>query len=240
MKAAGRVLAIGVRALDRGWLLSWNGQAELVLGAVAYELPVFVIYGVQGEGSFEGGLRLTKDRELSPYVSAGLDGSLSAITQWGDPFNDITINNLDGLGGVVGTIAVRLGAGVSLLDSKQSLVVQAQPLAEFDGAEPFRGALGYFGIALHARYDLLNSLTAIGDASFSLTPTSSDAALGTSSQTSRWILSGSTIKKWGHFCAGLGASVSRTTTHLTYATGQVYNSNAPIDSRIWLLVGYWP
>lgn len=234
------VTSLGVRVFDQQWLLSWNGSAEMVLGGVAYELTAFVIYGVQGQAHAEGGLRLMKDRELSPYLSAGLDGSLYAITQWGNPFNDITINNLDGLGGVVGMIGARLGVGASYLDSKRSLVVEAQPLAEFDGAEPFRGALSYFGAALHARYDFVNTLTAIGDASFALTPTYANTALGTSSETSRWLLSASAIHTWGRFSGGLGLSVGRSETRLAFSSGQTYVSDAPIDSRIWLLVGFWP
>jgi hypothetical protein len=234
------VTSIGVRLLDHRWLISWSGDGELVLGGVAYELTAFVIYGVQGEAHAEGGLRLMETHALSPYVSAGSDGRLSAITQWGNPFNDITINNLDGLGGIVGTIDFRLGGGASFLDARQSLVLEVQPFAEFDGSQPFRGEMSYFGAALHARYDLMNALTAVGEASIAFTPTYGESPLGTSADTNRWVLSGSAIKKWTHWSCGLGLSVSRASTRLTYDTGQSYTSNASIDSRFWLLFGFWP
>jgi hypothetical protein len=234
------VMSIGVRVLDHRWLISWSSDGELVLGGVAYELTAFVIYGLQGEGHAEGGLRLMETHALSPYISVGSDGQLSAITQWGHPFNDITINNLAGLGGIVGTVDFRLGGGASFLDTKQSLVLEVQPFAEFDGSEPFQGAMSYFGAALHARYDLMNAVTAIAEASIAFTPTYGESSLGTSTDTNRWILSGSAVKKWQHLSCGLGLSVSRTSTQLAYDTGQSYTSNASIDSRIWLLFGFWP
>jgi hypothetical protein len=236
------IQSLGLRDFDRRWLLSWNGDAELVLGGVAYENPYDWAYGAQGEAHGEGGFRILPNRPISPYVSAGLDASLSAVTEFGIPFDRVQlVNNLDGFGGVVGLADVRLGLGASFLGPRQSLIIEAQPLAEVDSAEANLPLLPYLGGALHARYDRRDSFVAIGEVYYAVTPAQNDAALGTSSVTGRWILSANALKKFGrHFFGGLGLSVSRAATQLAYSTGQSYTSDTPVDTRLWLLFGYWP
>lgn len=236
------IQSLGIFDLDRQWLLSWSGDAELVLGGVAYEEPFDWLYGIQGQAHGEGGYRVLRDWAFSPYVSASLNGNLSAVTEPGVAFDQgATINNLDGLGGVIGRGDVRLGLGASYLDLGQSLVVEVQPLAEINSAEANLPFLDYFGAALHVRYDRLDSLTAIGELSYAVTPPQNDAALGASSTTGRWTISASVVKKLGqHFYGGAGLSISRSDTVLSYSTGQTYNTDTPVDSRFWLLFGYWP
>jgi hypothetical protein len=230
--------SLGIFDLKRRWILTWSGDVDLVLGGVAYEHPFYWLYGAQGEVHGEGGWRALPGRAWSPYLSVGLDGALSAITQPGVPFDKgATINNLDGLGGVIGMGDARLGLGASLLDRSQSLVVEVQPVAEVDSAESNQPLLSYFGGALHARYDRPDSLTAIGELAYLATPTQTDAALGSSSVSGRWTLSASALRRFGR---GLGLSVSRSATQLAYIAGQTYTTDSPVDSRFWLLFGYWP
>jgi hypothetical protein len=236
------IQSLGLRDFDRRWLVSWNGDAELVLGGVAYEHPFFVAYGAQGAGQGEGGLRILPGAWVSPYVSVGVDSSLSAVTEPGVAFDRTQyVNDLDGFGGVIGTADLRLGLGASFLSPRQSLILEAQPLAEVDSAESNLPLLSYFGGALHARYDRRNSLVLIGEASYAVTPAQNDAALETSSVSGRWRLSASAVKKLGrHYFAGVGLSVSRTATQLSYSGGQSYTIDTPVVSRIWLQFGYWP
>ncbi len=233
------IQSLGLRDFGRRWLVSWSGDAELILGGVAYENPYYWVYGIQGTAQGEGGLRLLPGRVISPYLSVALDGSLSGVAVAGIASQDL--NNLDGFGGVIGTGDVRLGLGASFLGMRQSLIVELQPLAEVDSAQSNLPLLDYFGGALHVRYDRRDSLVAIGELNYAVTPAQTDAALGTSSVSGRWTASVSVVKKFGrHYFAGIGASVSRTATQLSYATGQSYNTDTPVDTRLWLLFGYWP
>ncbi len=242
-EATGNVGAtsIGLRDFDRRRILLWDGRADLTLGAVANEHPFAMLYGAQATGEAEGGLRLSPPRALSAYASVGLGASLSAVTQSGVPFDGgATVNSLDGLGGVLGSADVRLGFGGSYLKERRSLLFELQPLAEIDSAEANQPALGLFGGALHARYDVLDRFVALGDLSYALAPPRGDAALGIESSTSRWILSGEALQRWGRFFLGLGLSVSRAETVVAYSGGTSFPTVAPILSRLYLLVGFWP
>ncbi|HUB08193.1 MAG TPA: hypothetical protein VMB50_14390, partial [Myxococcales bacterium] len=236
------VQSFGLRQLRDRWLISWNGEADLVLGGVAYEYPFHWLYGASGTAHGEGGWRILPAHSISPYLGAGLDAALSAVTEPGVAFDAGTmINDLDGLGGVIGTGDVRLALGVSFLGPRQSLLIEAQPLAEIDSAQSNLPFLDYLGGALHARYDRRDSLVAIGEASYAVTPAQQDAALGTSSTSSRWSLSGSVVKKLAHhWFVGGGLSVSRTATQLDYASGLDYATDTPVEARFSLLAGYWP
>ena len=236
------VQSLGLRDFDRRWLLTWNGEAALVFGGVAYEPTYDVAFGAQGAVHGEGGFRLLPARTISPYVSVGVDGSLSAVTEPGTPFDQTQyLNNLDGFGGVIGMGDVRAGLGASFLGTRQSLIIEVQPLAEVDSAEANLPLLSYFGGALHVRYDRRDSLVAIGELSYAVTPALADAALGTSSVSGRWTASVSAVKKFRrHYFVGIGASVSRTATELSYSTGQSYATDTPVETRIWILFGYWP
>ncbi len=235
------VLSLGVRELGDRWLVSWDGDVELVSGAVAYEHPFYALYGAQGQAEAEGGLRLAPGKTVSPYVSALALASLSAIAQAGTPLDGgATINSLDGLGGVIGVAGLRLGAGASFLWPQHSLVIEVQPLAEIDSAQANTALLGFLGAALHARWDWKDSLAALGEVSYAVAPSRADAALGSSATTGRWALSAKAVKRLGRFAVGLGISASRVATELAYAGGATFTSASPIDSRIWALVGFWP
>ncbi|MHB8420183.1 MAG: hypothetical protein ACYDCL_19080 [Myxococcales bacterium] len=236
------VQSLGIRDFDRRWLVSWEADAELVIGGVAYEHPFYWLYGAQGAAQGEGGLRLLPAAAWSPYVSASLEGSLSAVAQQGVPLNGgATINDLGDLGGVIGSAGARLGLGASYLWARSSLLLEAEPLAEVDSAEADQALLGYFGAGLRARYDLRDSLVAIGEASYAVTSAQRDTALGSSIAWGRWSLAASAVKKLGRrFFAGLGLSVSRAAAQTSYSGGQSYGTSSPVDSRLWLLFGFWP
>ncbi len=236
------VTSFSVRLLDTRWLLSWDGAAELTLGAVAYEHPYYAVYGAQANGEAEGGLRLAPAAPLSAYVAASLGAGASAITQSGVPLDGGAAgNNLGSFGGPLGHANLRPGFGLSYLDAKQSLVAEAQLLGELDSPQADLPAAGYFGGALHLRYDLKDSLAAIGDLSYAATPSFSNPALGTETSLGRWTLAAEAVKTLGRgFFAGLGISVGRTATTIAFTGGPSYVSAAPLDSRIWLLLGYWP
>lgn len=236
------IQSYGLRQLRSPWLVSWNGEAELVLGGVAYEHPFYWLYGASLDSHGEGGWRMLPGRAWSPYLSVGLDGALSAITEPGVPFDQgATINNLDGLGGVIGTADVRIGLGASFLGPRDSILAELQPLAEIDSAQSNLPFQEYYGLALHARYDRQGRFVAIGEASYAETPAQGNAALGTTTTSGRWTLAASALEKLGrHWFVGGGLEVSRTATDLDYTGENSYDTNEPVDFRFSLLVGYWP
>jgi hypothetical protein len=231
--------SVGIRAYDRGFLLSWDGDGQLVVAAASY--PVYALYGVQGAGEVEGGKRLTPKAAWSPYVSVSMDAALSALAEGGVPLNGGgNINNLDGLGGLSATADLRLGVGPSFLDVRQSLLVELQFLAELDSGLSDLSPRAYLGGALRGRYDLRANLTAIGEISYAITPSQDDQALGTTTNTGRWVLSSRVLKKFDRFFGGIGVTVSRTETTVAYGGRPGYVTVAPIESEIWILGGFWP
>jgi len=232
----------GTRVFSDGrYLLQWSARAEALLGMVAFRYPFHPIYGATAGGLAEGGIRLWPSSALSPYFSlgAGVDGA--AVTRFGIPFNGGPFhNNLDGLGGVVGGLVVRAGAGGALLDEGQALVGGLG--LRMDLGSPGANVPGraFFGAGLHARYDL-RGLIAIGEVSLALAPPERDAALGFTSYTDRWTLSASAIKTLGdHVFVGLGVRVRRDSSATVYDAGLRYLSSGPVDSRLWAAVGVMP
>ncbi len=227
----------------RKYLLQWDAQAEAVVGDVAYEHPFHAFYGAQLVGQGDGGLRLMPSNDLSPYVGLGLQGRAYAINQagannLGDP---AASNSLDGLAGLAGTLQLRLDGGASLLSGAHSLIVAAHLLAEMDSPLANIPALGFLGGGVHVRYDLSDSLVALGEFSYASTLALRDAALQASSRTGRWLLSGSAIKKLGaHVFLGLGIALKRSETDVSYTGGLTYRPSAQLDSRIWIVAGFAP
>src|SRR5439155_18332404 len=161
------------------------GRLEAILGIVAFEHPFFPIYGASLGGQGDVGLRLLPENLVSPYLTAGLSTSASAVTRSGVAFNGGTgANNLDGLGGVVGDVALRAGAGGSLLDQARSLVGAAH--LRLDLSSPGANVPGrvFAGGDLSARFDLRGAgLVAMGEIAYLASPLERDAAPGLSSDT---------------------------------------------------------
>jgi len=227
---------------DGKYLLQWSGRAEALLGMVAFRYPFYPIYGATLGGTAEGGLRLWPSSFMSPYFSAGAGVDGVAVTRFGIPFNGGPFNNnLDGLGGVVGDLVLKAGAGGALLDPGQVLVTGLELRMDLSSPGANVPARAFFGAGLRARYDL-HGLIAAGEASLALAPPGRDAALGITSYTDRWTLSASALKTllWDHLIAGLGVRVRRDSSSTVYDTGLTYLTSGPVDSRVWLILGWMP
>jgi len=233
----------GTRAFSDGkYLFQWSARAEALLGEVAFRYPFYPIYGGTLGGQADAGIRLWPSSFMSPYFSgsAGVDGA--AVTRFGIPFNGGPfVNNLDGLGGVVGDLVVKAGAGGALLDPGQVLVTGLELRMDLSSPGANVPARAFFGADLHARYDL-HGLIAMGEAALALAPPGHDAALGVTSYTDRWTLSASAVKTllWDHLFVGLGVRVRRDSSSTVYDTGLTYLTNGPVDSRLWLIAGWMP
>jgi hypothetical protein len=234
--------SFATRALQSGsYLLQWNADAEVVGGAVAYEHPFYALYGVQVQGQGDGGWRLMPANFISPYLGVGLVGHAMAVAQSGQPLDGTHFNNLGDLGGLLGTLQLRISAGGSLLNALHSLVLAAHFLMELDSPQSTVPGLVFVGGGLHARYDFTGGLVAFGEISYAVSVPQHDTALDYSTQTNRWVLSASGVKTLGsHVFVGLGISVSREQVDISYTGGLTYDPDSSVDSRIWIIAGYSP
>jgi hypothetical protein len=233
----------GARTLSSGaYLLQWTGDAEGVLGAAAYEHPYRFVYGLQAQGQGEAAWRLRPGEAWSPVLSARVSATGSVIRQSIAPVNGgDRVNNGGDLLGALATGQLALGGGASLLDSTRSLLVEAALLLEGDSAQSDLPGRGFLGAILHARYDAPDQWLAIGEAWFAFTPSQGDSALQTSTQTTRWGLSLSGLRRFGsHFLGGVAFRLQRDDTTVSYQGGLSYDTAPPIEARVSLTAGYSP
>jgi hypothetical protein len=230
----------GVRTYaDRRWLLAWSGRLELVSGVAAYQHPFRALLGARLDAATDGAYRILSSSDWSPAVVAGLDLNVSTIAQIGATLDGTQINNQDGLAGVMSGLSLRAGAGVSFLRARHSLLISVSLLGRGETPQSNTPARAYGGGALRVRYDLACTLTALGELTLAVTPTTTNVPLGITEQSNRWTLSGSVVKRFGaHLFLGLGAALSRVQTTSAYAGANTYAASSPITAQFWLTGGY--
>jgi hypothetical protein len=176
---------VGIRTFrDRAWLLQWDALLAARGGLLGNTRPYTGLAGMRTVADGEIGYRWLRARTLSPYTGARVDGELIVMTRPGTSLSDLDrLNNLDGVAGVSAHGALRIDAGLSLLDGARSLVVVGffQEALRAPGVYTPGAAFAEGGVG--ARFDLRRRLTASLELSAGQSPTSTQAALGTSDQT---------------------------------------------------------
>ena len=176
---------LGLQSLrDRRWLLQWDTLVAARGGTLANTHPFTGLLGLRTAASAELGHRWLRRGALALYAGGRLDGELSVLTRPGTPIDRLdTINSVDGVGGVVGSGAVRVDVGLSELDTARSLLIVGffQEALRAPGIVTPGGAFAEGGVS--ARFDLTRRLTAWLEALAGQSTPRTDAALGTRDQT---------------------------------------------------------
>lgn len=162
----------GIRSLRCGcWLLQWDVLLAAKAGYLASQNPYFFLLGAHGLAWAEVGARFPS-REWSPYAGLRLANESQIMGHPGLALSDLrTVNAVDGVGGVNTRGLVRLDAGASFLDSKQSLLLVGF-VQEALRAPTFNTlGLTFTELGLGARYDLSRSVMASLEGVWGLSPT---------------------------------------------------------------------
>lgn len=229
----------GIRSFGRRWLLSWDVLASGRLGVLANREPYLSLFGMRASAFVEPAFRFF-DQGWSPVVSARLGADASVLWNPVASLADLrTLNDMDGVGGVVARGLVRVGGGASYLGGGRSLMLQlfAQEELQAHGLNSDGKALSAVGAS--ARFDWTWGLSAALEATAGTTLSIEDAALQRTSRTTRLGAAGSARKIFANgMWLGLFVSIARDSQHVTYeATQTSFVSSDPADFTLGAAFG---
>ncbi len=221
----------GMRSFGRRWLLSWDVLVSGRVGVLANKEPYLSLFGMRASAFVEPAYRFF-DHGWSPVVSARLGGDASVLWNPLASLADLrTLNDMDGVGGVVARGLVRAGGGASFLDGRRSLLLQffAQEVLQAHGVNSDGKALSEIGVG--ARFDWTWGVSAAFEATAGTTLGLEDPALQRTSRTTRIGAAGSARKIFANgMWLALFASIARDSQHVTYeATQTSFVTGDPAD-----------
>lgn len=229
----------GIRSFGSRWLLTWDVLASFRAGVLANKEPYLSLFGMRASAFVEPAYRFF-DYGWSPIVSARLGGDVSVLWNGLASLGDLrTLNDMDGVGGVVARGLVRVGGGASYVGGGRSLSLQlfGQELLQGHGVTSDGLALSMVGGA--ARFDWTWGLSASIEATAGTSLSLEDPALQRTSRTTRIGAAGSARKIFSNgMWLGLFVSIAQDSHHVTYETTQTsFVSSDPADFTLGLSFG---
>jgi len=225
----------------RALLLQWDALVAVRAGILGNTHPYTPLTGPRTLVSVEAGYRWLPERRWSFYTGAGLSGDFALLTRPGTDVTQLrTLNDMDGVGGRTADGAVRLDAGVSLLDGARSLLLVAffQEGLRAPGIYTRGAAFAEGGVA--ARFDLAFRLTASLEALAGQTGAVADASLGSTDRTIYAGISAMVRRSFSHgMWVAAAGGYSRELDHRAYpGSGRSYDTaSAPsFDARFFYAV----
>lgn len=216
----------GIRSLRRGWLLQWDVLAAAKAGYLANENPYLFLLGAHAVAWAEAGVRFIPRSLWSPYGALRLANETQILGHPGEALSALeTRNAVDGVGGVNARAAVRVAAGASWLDGRESLLLVGFAQEAFRAPTLHTVGLAFTELGLAARVDASGSVMASFEGVWGVTPARS-VQPGLTDQTTHLGLSTTFRKifKNGMWIAA-SALLERDTNHLVYAdTGATFDT----------------
>jgi hypothetical protein len=166
------------------WLADWDLRAALRGGALGNQPQPLSLFGGH-LGAFGGiGVRTSVSGPWSPYAGGHLGGDLSVMVHPGLPLSALnTVNNMDGVGGLVASGVVGLDLGASLLERNHSLRIVALVQESLHTSGTYTPGFAFTDLGIGVRFDVAESLTISLDLLVGAAPTRGNAALGSTDQT---------------------------------------------------------
>jgi len=174
----------GIHSDEPGrWIVNWDLLAAFRAGlAVTQPAPNFLL-GAHAFAWGQLGLRTTVSHPWSPYIGGRLGGDLLVMAQPGVSLSALnTLNNLEGVAGVLATGVVGVEAGASLLQEQTALRMVAILQESLHSKQAYTPSLAFTDVGVGARYDVSHDLTAWVEFVVGLAPTRTYAALGYTDQ----------------------------------------------------------
>ncbi len=226
---------------DRRWLLQWDGLAGFKGGTLAAAHPYTMLLGGHAGGFFEPGYRFEPQSPWSWYLGLRLAGDFQLLLPPDKSLSELdTVNNIDGVGDLNLSGALRLAFGTSLLDGAHSLVVALFVQESGRVGETNLKGAAFTDLGLEARFDLARSLMLSAEALWGQTPTATNTVQLLTDETRHWAVQ-ATLRKifsssmW--FGAAAGYTVEGDTVTYEAPAATFETTNAPTFS-LTLLYGF--
>ena len=166
------------------WLVDWDLRAALRGGVLGNQPQLLSLFG--GHLSTWGamGLRTSLGGSWSPYVGARLGGDLLLMSHPGLSLSALnTVNNMDGVGGVVASGLVGLELGASMLEPSHSLRIVAIVQESLHTSGTYTPGFAFTDVGVGVRFDAAESISTSVDVVVGAAPTRTNVALGYTDQT---------------------------------------------------------
>jgi hypothetical protein len=175
----------GIRSYGDGrWLFQWDVLVAARGGWLAAQHPFLFLVGPHALAWTEVGYRFLHSSRWSPYLGARIGGDVLVMPHPGLSLGELrTINDVDGVGGVVAKGLVRVEAGVSMLEGQRSVLLVAFAQEAMGGPQVNAPAVAFTEGGLGLRFDLARSLVASVEGVLGIAPARSNGPLGFTDQT---------------------------------------------------------
>jgi hypothetical protein len=166
------------------WLVDWDLLVAVRGGVLGNQPELLSLFGGHLRAWGALGLRTSMASPWSPYVGGRLGGDLSAMVHPGLSLSALnTVNNMDGVGGVVASGVVGLELGASMLEQSHSLRMVALLQESLHTSGTYTPGFAFTDVGVAVRFDVAESLSTSLDVVVGAAPTQSNPALGSTDQT---------------------------------------------------------
>lgn len=230
----------GIRSYGDGrWLLQWDVLVALKGGLLANQHPFLFLIGPHALAWTELGRRFVPSSRWSPYVGARAGAEVSVMPHPGLSLAELrTINDVDGIGGVVANGLLRIEAGASLLDAQRSLLLVAFAQEALEAPRVVSPSRTFTEGGLGLRFDLAWSVVASLEGVIGVAPARTSPALGFSDRQTRMGANVAFRKVFKNgMWIGAAGFLSRDTDQVDYASGASYSTSDPASFGFALTLG---
>jgi len=231
------------------WLVDWDLLAALRTGVLANSLQPLTLFGGHVLAWGQIGVRTSLTDPWSPYVGTRLGGDLLVMDHPGlsltaprtaTSFSTLnTVNNMDGIGGVVATGVVGLELGASLLELDHSLRMVAIVQESLHNRGTYTPGFAFTDVGLGVRFDVAQSISTSVDVVVGAAPRRSNAGLGYTDQTLHGRLDFGLRKIFDNgMWLGVGLTAERYLDRITYTPGASYTTADAFTFSLALSFGF--
>lgn len=231
----------GIKSDNPGrWLVDWDLLAALRTGILVNQPQPVALLGGHLAAWGRIGLRTTITNPWSPYVGARLGGDLLLVAQTGvSPSALNTVNNADGVAGVVATGVVGIELGVSMLDPSRSLRIVVILQESLHAQQTYTPGFAFTDLGLGARFDVADSLTTLLEVVVGAAPARTNPALGYSDQTFHGRVEFGLRNIFANgMWLGVALVAERYADHITYTPGSSYTTGDAFTLGIEISFGF--
>lgn len=223
-------------------LLQWDGLITLKGGLLGQTHPYTRLFGGRASGFGEAGYRFSFGHPWSLYAGARMAAETQILARLGVGLSQLrTVNNVAGVGGINAGGALRLAVGASRLTLGSSLLLTGFVQESARLAQANLPGATFTDVGVAARFDLPNSLMLAGEALWGKKPTSRDALLGRSDETTHVGVATHVRKVFANgMWLGAHLSLSRESDAITYAASHTHYATQSAPGATFLLLFGFP
>jgi hypothetical protein len=231
------------------WLIDWDLLAAVRAGVLANQPQLLTLLGGHVVAWGQIGFRTSVAGPWSPYVGSRLGGDLLVMVHPGVSLsaprtvNNLstlnTVNNMDGVGGLVASGVVGLELGASMLEPDHSLRMVAIVQESLHSSGTYTPGFAFTDVGLGVRFDVAQSITTSVDVVVGAAHTRSNASLGYTDQTLHGRLDFG-LRKIFHngMWLGVGLTAERYPDEIAYTPGASYTTADAFTFSLVLSFGF--